>query len=98
MTGRARTHVRASNTHGSVTGILVLEISVRRTKIFAGKYGPPGPKFSADQNFRDRPNFSENNGPADQFSRNFGPPDQNFRDSSTTHEDSDPYFPEKRQA
>jgi len=24
-----------------VTGILVLEISVRRTKIFAGKYGPP---------------------------------------------------------
>ena len=27
--------------HGSVTGILVLEISIRRTKIFAGKYGPP---------------------------------------------------------
>ena len=24
------------------------------------------------------PNFSENNGPVDQFSRNFGPPDQNF--------------------
>ena len=26
------------------------------------------------------PKFSENNGLADQFSRNFGPPDQNFRD------------------
>ena len=26
---------------GAVTGILVLEILVRRTNIFAGKYGPP---------------------------------------------------------
>ena len=30
----------------SVTGILVLEILVRRTNIFAGKYGPPALNWS----------------------------------------------------
>ena len=30
-----------ARTDGPVTGILVLEILARRTKIFAGKYGSP---------------------------------------------------------
>ena len=35
--------------------------------------------FRSDHNSMCGPKFSENNGLADQFSRNFGPPDQNFR-------------------
>ena len=43
-----------------VTGILVLEILVPRTKIFAGKYGPPLEKSSYRfEDARFRPSFSK---------------------------------------
>ena len=44
------------HSHVNVTGILVLKILVPRTKIFAGKYGPPLEKSVEDPHFR--PSFS----------------------------------------
>ena len=41
-----------------VTGILILEIFVPRTKIFAGKYGPPVEKSVQVEDAHFRPSFS----------------------------------------